>query len=110
MGKKLPKPPVWWKNTFFLFGIALILLSVWGMIAGEQVIRDPGQKFETGLVFFYFVAGVAMIVNGWLTHQQALQQYEDIYRLAELKADHNPETQHQRNDENNAETHQEPHP
>lgn len=83
MGKKLPKPPVWWKNTFFLFGAALIVLSIWGLVAGEQVIRDPGQKFETGLVSFYFLAGVAMIVNGWLTHRQAVQLYSESYGGAE---------------------------
>ncbi len=60
-----------------MFGFALLGLAVLGLIRGEAVIRDPGQKFETGLVLFYLVGGIAMLVNGWLTHQQALQTYSE---------------------------------
>ncbi|ARU41748.1 hypothetical protein CCB80_11600 [Armatimonadetes bacterium Uphvl-Ar1] len=77
MKDKSPSSPVWWKNTFFVFGFALLGLAVLGLIRGEAVIRDPGQKFETGLVLFYLVGGIAMLVNGWLTHQQALQTYSE---------------------------------
>ncbi len=81
MSSKAPVAPVWWKNTFFLFGIVLILLAVLGLIRGEAVIRDPGQKFETGLVLFYFLGGVAMLVNGWLTHSQGQQLFDEYVAL-----------------------------
>lgn len=48
------------------------------MMSGEDVIRDPGQKFETGLVLFYFVASVVMLANGWMTHSQSIQQYDEL--------------------------------
>lgn len=53
-------------------------LAVFGLIKGEGVIRDPGQKFETGLVMFYLVGGIIMLANGWMTHQQAMQQFEEL--------------------------------
>lgn len=77
MSSKAPVAPVWWKNTFFLFGFVLVLLSLLGLVRGEGVIRDPGQKFETGLVLFYFLGGIAMLVNGWLTHSQSQQMFEE---------------------------------
>ncbi|MBX3113114.1 MAG: hypothetical protein KF836_00975 [Fimbriimonadaceae bacterium] len=78
MSKKPAKPPVWWKNTFFIFGFALLVLAVWGLVKGEAVIRDPGQKFETGLVMFYLIGGVVMLGNGWMTHQQSMQQFSEL--------------------------------
>lgn len=48
------------------------------MSAGENVIRDPGQKFETGLVLFYLVAAVVMLVNGVMTHSQSVQSYQEL--------------------------------
>ncbi|MFM9874378.1 MAG: hypothetical protein ACKVQS_13045 [Fimbriimonadaceae bacterium] len=81
MSSKAPVAPVWWKNTFFLFGFVLILLAIFGLVRGEAVIRDPGQKFETGLVLFYFFGGIAMLVNGWLTHLQGLQIFEEYVEM-----------------------------
>lgn len=78
MSKKSVKPPAWWKNTFFLFGFALLVLAVFGLIKGESVIRDPGQRFETGLVMFYLVGGIVMLANGWMTHQQSVQQFNEL--------------------------------
>lgn len=89
MSSKAPVAPVWWKNTFFLFGFVLVLLAVLGLIRGEAVIRDPGQKFETGLVLFYFLGGIAMLVNGWLTHaqgQQVFDEYVELHGLGETKS------------------------
>lgn len=56
----------------------LLVLAILGLARGEDAIRDPGQKFETGLVMFYFVGGIAMLVNGWLTHHQATQAFEEF--------------------------------
>jgi hypothetical protein len=81
VSSKAPIAPVWWKNTFFLFGFVLVLLAVLGLIRGEAVIRDPGQKFETGLVIFYFLGGIAMLVNGWLTHSQGQQLFDEYVEL-----------------------------
>lgn len=75
---KRPSKPVWWKNTFFWFGFALFGLGIWGVIRGEAVIRDPGQTFETGLVLLYLTASALMLVNGWMTHSQALQHYHEL--------------------------------
>lgn len=59
----------------------LLAVAVVGAIRGESTIRDPGQKFETGLVLFYFVGGVAMLVNGWLTHAQSVQAFHEYQEL-----------------------------
>ncbi len=69
--------PVWFKNTFFWIAGILFLLAVVGLIAGDNAIRDPGQKRENGLVLFYLVSSVVMFVNGWISHQQAVQIYNE---------------------------------
>lgn len=79
VSSKRPSQPYWWKNTFFWFGFALLGLALWGLVKGDGVIRDPGQVREsTSLVMLYFVASVAMLINGWMTHQQAVQNYEEV--------------------------------
>lgn len=77
MGKKRIAVPAWWKNTFFWFGGLLAVLAIWGAVTNEDNIRDPGQKFETGLVLLYAVGAVVMLLNGWMTHRQALQHYHE---------------------------------
>ena len=77
MGKKRIPKPAWWKNTFFWFGGVLALLAVWGAVTNEDKIRDPGQKYETGLVLLYAVGATVMLLNGWMTHKQAIQLYQE---------------------------------
>ena len=57
----------------------LAALGVYGLpfLGGEGSIRDPGQKFETGLPVMYFIAAAVMFVNGIVSHRQTLQAYED---------------------------------
>jgi hypothetical protein len=74
--KKHPKP-VWWKNTFFWFGGILFILAVVGLISGEDTIRDPGQVRENGLVWIYLGGAIVMVVNGALTHNQAVRAYAE---------------------------------
>ncbi|MBS1723489.1 MAG: hypothetical protein JSS66_11110 [Armatimonadetes bacterium] len=77
MAHKTPAKPAWWKNTFFWFAGALFLLAVWGLVSGESVIRDPGQVREGGLVLIYLTGAVVMLVHGYISHQQAVQHYEE---------------------------------
>jgi hypothetical protein len=74
---KALKKPTWWKNTFFWFAAALLLFALWGLVAGEHVIRDPGQIKEGGLVLIYLGGAVAMFVHGLISHQQASQHFEE---------------------------------
>ncbi len=74
---KQPERPVWWKNTFFWFGGILFVLAIVALIGGEDTIRDPGQVREGGLVWIYLGGAVIMLVNGWLTHQNALRHFEE---------------------------------
>lgn len=78
MKEQTPSKPVWWWNTFFWFGFILICLAIWGAISGEDKIRDPGQVKESGLVIFYFLAGVFMLANGWMTHRQNIQAFNEL--------------------------------
>jgi len=77
VSKKPAPKPVWWKNTFFWIAGALLLLAIFGAIRGEDSIRDPGQVFETGIVWIYLGGSVVMLINGWMTHRQALQHFEE---------------------------------
>ena len=83
MGKPKPLPkPVWWKNTFFWFGGILFFVALYGLVRGQETIRDPGQVREGGLVWIYLAGAVLMGLNGVLTHGQALRAY------AEAQEDH----------------------
>jgi len=75
---KAPQRPVWWKNTFFLFAAALFLLALWGLVRGEDVIRDPGQVKEGGLVLIYLGGAAIMVVHGFISHQQAVQHFTEL--------------------------------
>lgn len=77
MSKKPAARPVWWKNTFFWIAGILFLLGFWGLIAGEKVIRDPGQVRESGLALIYFGGAILMLVNGFMTHAQAVQAFDE---------------------------------
>lgn len=75
--KKEVARPVWYKNTYFLIAALLLILGIIGAIFGDRAIRDPGQKREGGLYLLYLVAFVVMLVNGYISHQQTVQQYEE---------------------------------
>jgi len=76
--KPLPKP-VWFKNTYFWIAGILFLLGVVALpfIGGDAAIRDPGQKKEGGLFLLYFGAAAVMLVNGYISHQQTVQHYQE---------------------------------
>jgi hypothetical protein len=76
--KPLPKP-VWYKNTYFWIAGVLFALSIIGLpfFGGDAAIRDPGQKREGWLFALYLVAGVVMLVNGYISHQQTVQHYRE---------------------------------
>lgn len=78
----MPKP-AWQKNTFFWIAAILFVVGVIGlpMVKGDAGIRDPGQKKESGLAFMYFGAAVLMFVNGWMSHKQTVQHYEEHLAL-----------------------------
>lgn len=80
MSQKKPLPkPVWYKNTYFWIAIILFLLGVVGLpfLGGDSAIRDPGQKHENNLYLLYFGAAAIMFVNGWISHRQTVQQFEE---------------------------------
>lgn len=74
--KPLPKP-IWWKNTYFWIAAVLFLVAVIGIIGGDNAIRDPGQKRESGLVLIYLGGAIVMLVNGLLSHKQTIQHYDE---------------------------------
>ena len=78
-GKKPLSKPVWYKNTYFVIAGLLFLLAIIGLpfVGGDNAIRDPGQKRESGLFLFYLGASVVMLVNGFLSHRQNLMHYEE---------------------------------
>lgn len=78
MGKDRPFPrPTWWKNTFFWFGGILFILALVSLAFGEDSIRDPGQVHETGLFWIYLGGAAVMLVNGFLTHSQAVRAFAE---------------------------------
>jgi hypothetical protein len=83
--KPIPKP-AWYKNTYFWIAAILFVLGLLGLpfVKGEDAIRDPGQKWETGLAYLYLGASALMLLNGYLSHRQTVQQYEEETQGANL--------------------------
>jgi hypothetical protein len=71
--------PVWYKNTYFWIAGILFILSIIGLpfLGGDSAIRDPGQKRENGLAYLYYAGAVIMLFNGWLSHRQTVQHYNE---------------------------------
>jgi drug/metabolite transporter (DMT)-like permease len=80
--KKPPAKPAWYKNTYFWIAGMLFLIGVWGLpfLGGDRAVRDPGQRPESNLWLLYLLAGLVMLVNGWLSHRQTVQHYEEETR------------------------------
>ena len=74
----MPARPAWYKNTYFWIAAALFLLGILALVRGPDTIRDPGQKHENGLAWWYLFASVLMYVNGWLSHQQTVKSYQEL--------------------------------
>lgn len=79
MSKKPHSKPAWWKNTYFWLAAFLFVIGVVGLpfVAGEEAIRDPGQRRESGLAILYFVAAGVMVVNGWISHTLTVKHYRE---------------------------------
>jgi hypothetical protein len=77
--KKAPPKPVWFKNTYFWIAGILFVLFVIGLpfLGGDSAIRDPGQKHEGNLWMLYLVASVVVFINGYISHRQTVQQYNE---------------------------------
>lgn len=83
VSEKKTSRPAWYKNTYFWIAGILMILGLFGLIMGDNVIRDPGQKREGGLALMYFAAAVIMFLNGWLSHRQTVQHYKETLEGAE---------------------------
>jgi hypothetical protein len=77
VAEKPPPKPAWYKNTYFWIAAILAILGLLGFVNGEQVIRDPGQKRESGLTFLYLGAAAVMFINGLVSHFQTVQHYRE---------------------------------
>lgn len=79
MSRKRISKPAWWKNTYFAIAAILLVIGIIGLpfVAGENAIRDPGQVREPGLVWIYFASALVMVVNGYLSHIQAVKAYHE---------------------------------
>lgn len=79
MTQKIPAKPAWFKNTYFWIGGILFVLGIVGMpfLAGDNAIRDPGQKHESALWLLYLGASIVMLVNGYISHMQTVQHYNE---------------------------------
>ena len=72
MSEKKPITPTknsWLKNTYFWIAAVLFILSIAGLLKGDNFIRDPGQRHENTLWALYFAASVVMLINGLLSHK-----------------------------------------
>ncbi|HSI73712.1 MAG TPA: hypothetical protein VK934_11100 [Fimbriimonas sp.] len=86
MSQKKPLPkPAWHKNTYFWIAAILLLLGLIGLpfLGGDRAIRDPGQKHEDNLYILYLAASAIMFANGYISHRQTVQHYNEETQGAE---------------------------
>lgn len=74
--KPIPQP-VWWKNTFFWISGLLVIVAIYGLIRGDDTIRDPGQRRENMLALIYLGGAIVMLINGLLSHRLTVQNYAE---------------------------------
>ncbi len=86
-GKKPPSRPAWVKNTYFWIAGILLVLAIVGFIQGDGTIRDPGQKPESNLALLYLGASVLMLLGGYMSHTQTIQQYEEELQMRATKGE-----------------------
>lgn len=77
MSKKPRGKPAWWKNSYFWIAGLLLVIALVGAIRGENAIRDPGQKRESGLFIIYLGGALVMVLNGWISHNQSMKYWEE---------------------------------
>lgn len=82
MSRKPIPQPVWWKNTFFWIAGLLLIVAIYGLLRGDDTIRDPGQRRENMLPLIYLGGAVVMLINGLLSHRLTVQHYAEEHRLA----------------------------
>jgi hypothetical protein len=73
---EFPSKNSWLKNTYFWIAAILFVLGLVGLVMGDGVIRDPGQRHENKLWAIYLVSSVVMLINGYISHQTWLKQFE----------------------------------
>ena len=70
-----PAPPRWWLNTYFLFGLLLVVVAILGLMKGADYIRDPGQPDNGKLAWWYMFAAALFFINGLVSHQATVAAY-----------------------------------
>lgn len=55
----------------------MLILGVLGLVRGDDIIRDPGQVKESNLSLYYLGGAILMIVNGVISHLQAVRSYQE---------------------------------
>jgi len=74
---KPKQKPNWVKNTYFWLAAILLIIAIAGIVGGDSLIRDPGQKRENNLYLLYLGAAVVMAVNGFLSHRLTVKDFEE---------------------------------
>lgn len=55
----------------------MVIVAIVGLFRGTEVIRDPGQTDEGGLLWIYLGGAIAMLVNGYMTHSLYKKRYAE---------------------------------
>ena len=75
---EVPTKNSWMKNTYFWIAGILFILGLIGLIWGDGVIRDPGQRHENKLWAIYLIASLVMFINGYISHKLWLKQFDHL--------------------------------
>lgn len=62
----------WW-NSFNLLAVILLAVGILGFLSGGKMVFDPGRAATGKEWVIYMVAGVLMLINGFLPSSTAPQ-------------------------------------
>jgi hypothetical protein len=63
-----------WKSSYIWIAGLLLIISIYGFATSANKISDPGQPQDSLLPLWYFIAAILMVVNGFLSHKNWIEQ------------------------------------
>ena len=86
-------------NGFILIGIALLVISIGGLLTSNRLLTEPGQPVNPYSWLLYLGAAVLMLINGGVSIWTSKQPENQGTKAAEPAAEGSPSATEERAEE-----------